>query len=138
MKRMYWTLFMILMSARALADRYGIHDDYEEYDRSGGRGSGDAVLKFLVIFGVGFLALCYFVVSFDQWQQRQTRQEKPKPKDGIGDWIFTLIGYGLVSLALTAPIFTIIKWTTSYETAREFLWWIFGASTACLTYLRRT
>ena len=85
---------------------------------------------------IGIFSICYLFFSSWEWLQRKSKNEKPYSKDII-DWIFTLLGYLLVSAFAYLPFFFLFK---SFELSIFTTYWYLGVIFLfmLLIFLRRT
>ena len=129
MKKIITAIFLLLCSFHVFANRY-----IEDGIGSSSGGFFDVIIGFVL----GIAALFYFADSFSKWNARQAKGEKPEPKDGVGDWIFTLIGYALVSIFACMPILAIFKIIGGAAFVREYWHLAFFLCFGVLTFLKRT
>lgn len=129
MKKIFTTLLLLTISVHVFAGRY-IEDSI------GSSSGGIFDITIATILGLG--ALFYLADSFSKWRERQTKGEKPVPKSDMADWIFTLVGYLIISIFACAPIMAIFKLIGGADFVKETWYFVLLACFAGLTFLRRT
>lgn len=131
MKSKNFLLFCLifLLPSAAFPDRF---IDYDEPAGSGG------IFNFILFIFIHLASYAFLLHSYVMWMDRRKNNEKPKKKDDVMDWVFTIIGYLIVSVFISFPILLIIKWFFSVSVMREYMYFVYIASFSLLTYLRRT
>lgn len=129
MKKIAATFLLLITSFHVFADRY-IED--------GVGSSSGGFFDIIIGFALCIAALFYFADSFSKWNERQSKGEKPEPKDGMSDWIFTLFGYAIVSIFACVPILAIFKIIGGAAFVREYWCWGFLLCFSLLVFLKRT
>lgn len=129
MQKTFIIIVLLILPIHVFADRY-----IEDSVGSSSGGLFEVIIGIVLSIG----AIFYFFDSFEQRQKRHINGEKPRTMDSIGDWIFHLIGYAIVSIFGCFAILLILKLIGGTTLVRKYWYWAFLSCFGLLIFLRRT
>lgn len=129
LKSVFW--FVLLgISNVVLAQRYDMEESYGS--------SVDPVLNFILSVGGTIAAYWYLGLSYSEWYQRKQMTSDERANVVKENLFLAIIGYLIVAVFLSIPIFFVIKLIGGYELFVQTRFFVWAATFSVLTYLRRT